>query len=117
GSSAMGGVVRFETEQGSGPPSGAIYAGGGSFGTFDAGVTGRGSSGPLSYSGSFHHLETDNDRPGNEFSGRSYSGRLEARGTFALAGLTFRGQDSDYNEPGSRLFPFAGMVEFSNYLT
>jgi vitamin B12 transporter len=118
GSSAMGGVVLIDTERGAGPTSGSVSATAGSFETYGAGASAKGAHGALSFSGSASYFETDNDRPQNGYERTAYSARLDYNATAALVvGATFRGQDSEYNEPGSRLFPYPGLVEFSNYLT
>lgn len=118
GSSAMGGVILMETEHGAGPFAGTVSGLAGSFETFGGALTVKGAENGFSYSGALSRYETDNERPQNEFEAWSYSARAEYDVAPALTiGATFRGQDSDYNEPGSRLFPFPGSVEFSNYLT
>jgi vitamin B12 transporter len=112
GSSAMGGVILIETARGDGPPSGTLSATAGSFATADAGVTGQGSLGPLSYSGSASRLQTDNDRPYNAYKNWNYSGRLEGRVTPSLlVGATVRGQVGHYEEPGPTTYPSPGDVQ------
>lgn len=118
GSSAMGGVIRIDTERGAGPATGSVAATTGSFDTHGAAASAKGAHGALSFSGSAAWLRSDNERPQNEYNQTSYSARLDYNATAALVlGATFRGQDSDYHEPGSRLFPYPGSIEFSNYLT
>jgi len=119
GSSAMGGVVSMDTlPVGDGPARGRVFAGGGSFGSWGAGLEGRGGLGSLGYSASLGYGETDNDRAGNHYDAWSYAGRLEyapSSGTVVFGG-TLRRQDGTYEEPGSTLFPFPGVVDSANTL-
>lgn len=119
GSSAMGGVVAMDTlPVGDGAATGRVAAGGGSFGTWGAGLEGRGGVGALGYSASVGYGETDNDRPGNAYDVWNYAGRVEfspAESPIFLGG-TFRRQDGNYEEPGSTLYPFPGVVDSGNTL-
>jgi vitamin B12 transporter len=119
GSSAMGGVVAMDTlPVGDGAATGRVVAGGGSFGTWGAGLEGRGGVGAIGYSAAVGYGETDNDRPGNAYDAWSYNGRVEfapAESPILLGG-TFRRQDGTYEEPGSTLYPFAGVVDSANTL-
>ncbi|MBE2213697.1 MAG: TonB-dependent receptor [Opitutaceae bacterium] len=119
GSSAMGGVIAMDTlPVGDGPAHGRVMAGGGSFGTWGAGLEGRGGLGALGYSASVGYGETDNDRPGNAYDAWSYAGRVEfapADSPLVLGG-TFRRQDGTYEEPGSTQSPFPGVVDSANTL-
>lgn len=118
GSSAMGGVILLETTRGTGPYSGAVTGTAGSFDTYGASVRVSGASSGLSVSGSLARLQTENDHPLNRFRQWSYSTRLEYAATpRLLVGATFRGQNGDYEEPGSRLFAAVGVVSGDNYLT
>lgn len=119
GSSAMGGVVAMDTlPVGDGAATGRVTAGGGSFGTWGAGLEGRGGVGSLGYSAAAGYLETDNDRPGNAYAVWNYSGRVEFAPSESplMLGGTFRRQDGDYEEPGSTLSPFPGVVGSGNTL-
>lgn len=118
GSSAMGGVILVDTVRGTGPLSGTLSATAGSFDTYGSSLAVKGASGPLGYSASLGYYQTDNDRPKNDFDGWSYTARADYTvSPTVLIGATFRGQSSDYHEPGSRLFVSPGTVDFSNYLT
>ena len=117
GSSAMGGVIALETAHGGGIPMGAVEATAGSFSTYGGAIAGKGGEAALSYSGSLARTTTANDRPNNEYKQWSYSARLESQVAPAwLLGATLRGQQGDYEEPGSRLFASAGQVDAENRL-
>ncbi len=109
GSAAMGGVISLETARGSGPATGTLSAGGGSFDTFGAlaAIAGSGNlrggegNGPLSYSFSLGGVSTANDRANNDFDQLNFSTRLEyAISDLFSAGITYRGLTSKYDEPG-----------------
>ena len=118
GSSAMGGVILIETARGEGPATGKLTATAGSFDSYGAGASIKGAVGDLGYNASVGHYDTDNDRPLNDFHAWSYATRLDYAATpTLLVGATFRGQDSDYFEPGSRVFLSPGEIKFHNYLT
>lgn len=118
GSSAMGGVILIDTVRGTGPLVETMAVSGGSFASYGASLAATGANGRLGYSGSLGYSATANDRPLNTYHGWFGSTRLEYAATGNLLfGLTFRAQKSDYAEPGSRLFPSPGTVDFANYLT
>ena len=117
GSSAMGGVILLETAHGGGTPAGVAEATAGSFSTFDGAIAGKGGDASLGYSGSLARTTTANDRPNNDYKQWSYSTRLESQVAPAwLVGATLRGQQGDYEEPGSRLYASAGKVAADNHL-
>jgi vitamin B12 transporter len=117
GSSAMGGMILLETAHGGGTPAGAAEATAGSFSTLGGAIAGKGGDASLGYSGSLARTTTANDRPHNDYKQWSYSTRLESQVAPAwLLGATLRGQQSDYEEPGSRLFASAGKVDADNHL-
>ena len=117
GSSAMGGVILLETAHGGGTPTGAVEASAGSFSTLGGAIAGKGGDASLGYSGSLARTTTANDRPNNDYKQWSYSTRLESQVAPAwLVGATLRGQQGDYEEPGSRLFASAGQVDADNRL-
>lgn len=117
GSSAMGGVILVDTTRGEGPLAGTLTGAAGSFDSYGAGATVKGAQGPVGYSASISHYETENDRADNAFDLWSSSSRLDYTATPALlVGATFRRQDSTYHEPGSRLYLWPGTVDFTNYL-
>lgn len=119
GSSAMGGVIAMDTlAAGDGPATGHVAATGGSFGTWGGGLEARGGAGSLGYSASASYLETDNDRAANHYDVWNYSGRLEfsPAASPVLLGATLRRQAGSYEEPGSELAPFPGVVDTTNLL-
>jgi vitamin B12 transporter len=117
GSSAMGGVILLETAHGGGTPAGVAEATAGSFSTFDGAIAGKGGDASLGYSGSLARTTTANDRPNNDYKQWSYSTRLESQVAPAwLVGATLRGQQGDYEEPGSRFYASAGKVDANNHL-
>lgn len=119
GSTALGGVVVMNTATGSGDRSGVV---GGSYGSFDtkaAHVAEKGTLGALRYSGSIGYYQTDNDAPRNEYKQWSYSTRVEGELPSApqvTVGGTYRGQQGDYQEVGSRTFATKADVEADNHL-
>jgi len=119
GSSAMGGVVAMDTlPVGDGPATGRVMAGGGSFGTWGAGLTAQGGLGALGYSASAGYAETDNDRDFNHYDVWNYAARVEfspAESPIVLGG-TFRRQDGTYEEPGSISATYPGLVDSTNTL-
>jgi len=117
GSSAMGGVILMDTVRGSGPMSENMAVSFGSFGSYGAQAWTTGAKDKLSYSASLGYAKTDNDRPDIAFKGWSGSTRLEYAVSPTLkVGGTFRGQDTKYEEPGSRFFPSPATVDFTNTL-
>lgn len=117
GSSAMGGVILVESVQGTGRPSGSLEATAGSFDTWGASASVAGGLKDFSYSGSLARFSTDNDLPNNQLRQWSYATRLEYAATpELLVGTTFRGQNDEYQQPGSRLYPAPGDVSSDNYL-
>jgi vitamin B12 transporter len=101
GSSAMGGVILLETARGSGSPSGVLSIFVGSFGSYGAEASVKGGAGTVGYSATISHEQTDNDRPYNRYRNWNYSTRLEDAFTpWLLAGVTLRGQEGNYEEPG-----------------
>lgn len=111
GSSAIGGVVSLQTAVGTGPASGTISAGVGSFETFAGAVSlagsgdivsGKNGEGPFSYALNLGFVNTANDRDDNDFRQVSFAGRAEyAVSDLFSFGLTYRAQTSDYEEPGT----------------
>ncbi len=117
GSSAMGGVILMETARGGGAPSGVVSALAGSFDTLGGAAAVEGGEGVLSYSAAVARFTTDNDEPMNRFDGWSYSTRLEVAATRQLTlGGTFRGQNSEFEQMGSRFFVAPGVAAMDNYL-
>jgi vitamin B12 transporter len=118
GSSAMGGVILIESGRGdANAPFGVISATGGSFDTYGASYAASGGEGKLTYSGSVARFVTSNDAPYNDFKNWSYSMRLEYNvNANVLVGATFRGQNGDYQQTGSRFFYSPGEVGSKNYL-
>lgn len=118
GSSAMGGVILLSTTHGGGETSGRVAAGGGSFDTFEAAAAVQGGAGRLGYSASVSRFDTANELPRNGFDQWSYATRLEFEVTPALrVGATFRGQNGEFEQVGSRFFVSPGIAANDNYLT
>jgi vitamin B12 transporter len=117
GSSAMGGVITVDTTHGCGETSGSLSAVAGSFNTVGGSASVQGGTKTLGYSGFISREVTDNDRPNNNSKVWSYSTRLEVTpSAMTLVGVTFRGQDGDYQEPGVLSNKYPGTVEAKNYL-
>ncbi|MDD2762635.1 MAG: TonB-dependent receptor [Opitutaceae bacterium] len=117
GSSAIGGVILLETAHGCGAPTGVVEATAGSFDSYGATAAVKGGDTRLGYSLSLMHLQTANDRPDNDYREWGYSSRIESLVTPALLiGATFRGQQGDYQEPGSRFFLTDADVKTHNHL-
>jgi vitamin B12 transporter len=118
GSSALGGVIVVNTAYGTnGEPSSALSAYAGSFDSYGASISTRGSADDATYSFSLSTDSTDNDRPYNEFDQYSYSGRLATELTDRLTvGLTLRGQNTSAGAPGSVGSSFIGEVDTVNHL-
>jgi len=117
GSSAMGGVILMDTAHGCGTPSGAVEVGGGSFQTLSSQVAVQGGTQSLGYSASFGYGKTANDRPNNDNKQWNYSARVEEKLSPALlVGLTFRGVQGKYEEPGSSQYFSPGKANANSYL-
>jgi vitamin B12 transporter len=117
GSSALGGVILLETARGCGTPTGVAEATAGSFSTYGGSLAGQGGTATSGFSGSLARTTTANDRPNNDYKQWSYSTRLESQvAPTWLLGATLRGQQGDYEEPGSRLYASAGQVDADNHL-
>ena len=67
GPRALAGVVQIFTKQGSGPPAAQFSAEAGSFSTFREIFTSSGAIGKFDYSIGLSRLDTDNDRPNNQY--------------------------------------------------
>lgn len=117
GSSAIGGVVLVDTARGCGPVRGAVSATGGSFGSAGGSATVSGGDKNVGVSASVSHERTDNDRADNAYAATNGAVRVDVAVTpvFTVGG-TYRGQKSDYEEPGSVSFPFSGDIDFTNQL-
>lgn len=117
GSGATGGVVMLNTARGNDQFGGTLRAEAGSFNTIGGSATLAGAVDALGYSAHVSRLVTDNDRPGNSYKAWEYSGRVDYTATDNLVvGATLRGLLSDYEEPGSTLFPSPGVVDTKNHL-
>ncbi|HEU5079224.1 MAG TPA: TonB-dependent receptor [Opitutaceae bacterium] len=117
GSSAMGGVILIESQRGEGELRGSIDATAGSFQTLGVSAEASGSRNGLSYSAAVAHFETANDRAHNDLRQWTYATRLEyALNDRILFGTTFRAQNAEYEEAGSRVFPGVGDVDADNAL-
>lgn len=103
GSSAMGGVIFIDSARGCGATTGNVATTFGSFATLGASASVKGGTEKLGYSASLERFHTDNDLPHNAFNSWSYSTRVEGTPVSGLLiGTTFRGQQGDYQETGSR---------------
>jgi vitamin B12 transporter len=118
GSSALGGVIFMETARATDNTSGVASAQAGSFGTYGGAFASTGSTQNFGFSGSLAYQQTANDRPRNDYKSRSYSARLETQPLTdnLTIGMTFRGQNGDFQEPGSITFPSEADVDSGNYL-
>ncbi len=117
GSAAMGGVILLETTRGCGKLQGSLSAAAGTLDTYGAALSLSGGNRSIGYSASFARSQTDNDRPLNAYDQWTYSTRLEWQAAEAvLLGFTLRGQQGNYEEPGSTLFPGAGEIDTNNHL-
>ncbi len=67
GPRAGGGVINIITKKGGAKPVNTLTLEGGSFGTYREAATTSGIAGPLDYFVSLNHLDTDNDRPNNQY--------------------------------------------------
>lgn len=118
GSSAMGGVVFVDSTRGCGDLTGKVSTTFGSFDTLGASVAVSGGVEKLGYSASLARFHTDNDLPKNGYDSWSYSTRVEGTPTAnLLVGATFRGQQGDYEETGSRWGYGASTVAADNHLS
>jgi len=117
GSSAMGGVIVMETARGCGATAGVLTVGGGSFQTAygQAGV--QGGTKNFGYTASLGYGSTANYRPDNDSKHWNYATRLEGKPTESLlVGITFRGVQDRYEEPGSISYKAPGAVDSNGYL-
>jgi vitamin B12 transporter len=67
GPRALAGVIQIFTKRGSGPPTGEFRAEAGSFSTFRETLSSSGSEKQFDYSISLSRLDTDNERPNNQY--------------------------------------------------
>ncbi len=67
GPRALAGVIQLFTRQGNGTPSGSVAFEGGSFGTFRESASSSGSWKQFDYSLGVSRLDTDNERPNDEY--------------------------------------------------
>jgi len=117
GSSAMGGVILMDTAHGFGAPSGTLEVGGGSFQTAYGQASVQGAVQSLGYSAALSRSVTENDRPGNGDKQWNYSTRVEDKLLpELLVGLTFRGIQGSYEEPGSLQYLSPGKADANSYL-
>jgi vitamin B12 transporter len=122
GSSAMGGVILIDTKRGCNAPVGSISAIAGSFDTWGAAASISGGTRQIGCSASLTRLDTANDLPSNDFTHWGYTTRLEYAPVFAngstplLLGGTFRGDNDEYRQTGSRTFYSPGEAATDNYL-
>jgi len=67
GPRALAGAIQIFTKRGSGPPTGEFSAEAGSFSTFRETLSSSGSMGQFDYSIGLSRLDTDNERPNNQY--------------------------------------------------
>ena len=67
GPRALAGVIQIFTKRGSGRPTGSVTVEGGSFGTFRETAASQGSWNQFDYSIGLSRLDTDNERPNNQY--------------------------------------------------
>jgi vitamin B12 transporter len=118
GSAAMGGVILLDTSHGTKDAAGTVAGSVGSFDTASGSIATTGSAGPVGYSVALDRFATANDEPQNGFHSWNYSARLD----YALApgwelGITYRGQDAQYESTGSRSLYVHGTVDSSTDLS
>lgn len=119
GSSAIGGVIVMDTPRGCGVPAGFIAAGAGAFDTWHAAAAISGGTQVLGYSASINRYSTANDLPANDYDHWGYSARLEyapRADNMLLFGATFRADNDEYQQTGSRTYYSPGEVNTDNYL-
>lgn len=77
GANTIGGVINIVTRSGKGQsPSGSVLSEGGSFNTFREAISSLGSEGPFDYSIEAGRLDTDFQRPNNEYRLSSLNSKL-----------------------------------------
>jgi len=117
GSSAMGGVIVMETTHGCGTPTGALEVDAGSFQTAFGQISMQGGTQSLGYSAALGYGKTSNDRPNNDDRQWNYSTRVEEKlSPVLLVGVTFRGVQGKYEEPGSTQYFSPGQANANSYL-
>lgn len=100
GGGAGGGVVSLALRKGQGS-SGEVSAEAGSFGTVDGELALQGASGRWAYNVAAAGARTDNDRPNNTLESANLAARFDGSfGPYLQAGLTLRGLDARYGDPG-----------------
>ncbi len=114
GPRAGGGVVNIITRSGGAKPASSLTLEGGSFGTFRETASTAGTAGPVDYLVSLHHLDTDNDRPNNQYRYTSGTAKIgwQAADTLRLSTL-FLYSLADASGPGS----VSDVRPFDNLLT
>lgn len=117
GSSAMGGVLVMETTHGCSTPVGRLGVELGSHNTWNLAGSYSGGTQDTGYSVAFSREATDNDQPHNRNRALNFSTRLERLLTeHLLLGITYRGNENDFETTGSRQWPSLGNSETSGHL-
>ncbi len=114
GPRALAGVIQIFTKQGSGTPSGSVTAEGGSFGTFRESAFSSGSHQQFDYSLGVSRLDTENERPNNQYRLSSGVANLgwSPNEQFRL-GWLFTYSNADTGNPNSIFDP----KPFDNFVT
>ncbi len=119
GGAAIGGVIAVSGDERPGPAAGARVSAG-SFNTWRSDIFGRVHSGRLTLTGAAALIDTDNQRPDNQYDQRSQALRavLSASDRLTL-GVTFRGLQQSFTSPGdvrtTNTTP-VGVTTFENHL-
>jgi vitamin B12 transporter len=101
GSEAVGGVISLHQTPGTGAPAEAIQVDAGSFGTIDGLITAQAGLGTWGYNVAASAERTDNTRVNNEFKDLNVAARIDDQPwTNLRIGVTLRGLDSRYDDPG-----------------
>jgi vitamin B12 transporter len=114
GPRALAGVIQIFTRRGEDSPSGSFSAEGGSFDTFRESVQSQGKVGQFDYSAGASRVDTDNDRPNNEYRNTAAVANLgwSPNAQLRLGGL-FTYSNSDTGNPNRITTP----SPFDNLLT
>lgn len=119
GGAAIGGVIAVGGDERRAPVAG-VRVSAGSFNTWRSDVVGRVNAGRLTLTGAAALIDTDNQRPDNQYDQRSQALRIGLAASDRLAlGATFRGLQQSYTSPGdvrSTNTTPVGVTTFENHL-
>lgn len=106
GPRAGGGVINIITKTGGGKPENTLQLEAGSFGTFHETATTSGALGNVDYFASLNRLDTDNDRPNNQYRYTSGTAKIGWQPLDSLRISTlFLYSKADAGNPGNILYP------------